>query len=164
MTKPINGEDYKIRYFDSLSFSIFILISVALFVFLGMLVWIAGIFGIIFSIFALYKYYKVLNYVVSINTDFIVVRPFKIKRIKIKDVIKLCCEDVGFAKSKDVVIYLYYYDSGKNVEKSIFLNFRIFYKSKIITVLNLLKDKINIDSESFIKIGIVKKGDVFVEG
>ena len=147
-------------YFDSLSLSLLIVIII-----IGLIIGLffislsipTSIIGIIFIFFLL----KRINNVIYINDYLNILSPFLIpKKIEFSQLMEIKCEMVGFGRSRDILIYVYYKNDNKT-KKSILTNYRIFGKEKVIKLLDNIELK-KIYIESFKMLNIEYRENKFI--
>lgn len=151
-----------IRYYDYYSIvlhSILSLIALAIF---GFLFW-AGAFWIAFAIILLVKFISIINFVIFIDGDFVILKYYKIIRVKIPDVVNLTCERAGLGSSRSNVIWLYYQGKNGKIEKSQLMHNDLFNSSKLLGLLDQLEGRIATDDRSFSIMGIVKRDGKFIK-
>lgn len=150
-----------IVHYDYVSIVIFIL-TIMVFLSIIILLCFAGILGMVFSIILFLKFVRIFNHVIYINNFFFNLSFLYLERIKIDNIVKMTCQNAGLGSSRDTIISIYYIKKG-NIKETKLLYFNIFNKHKLIKLLNSLYGKINIDSSSFVQIGITMKEEVFME-
>lgn len=149
------------KYIDNSSILILVVIMLIA-VGLSSFFFILGGIGYLISFIIIVFMVKSINHVVLFKEKFLIIRYLIIlKWIPIEDVKMLKCETAGMGRSRDVLIYLYYFEKDK-LKKSIFLHFRILGYKNIVYFLNNMRELINIDSESFRIIDIKKMGNKYI--
>lgn len=148
-------------YFDSLSLSLLIVIIIIIGLIIGLFfIFLSiptSIIGIIFIFFLL----KRINNVIYIDDYLNILSPFLIpKKIEFSQLMEIKCEMVGFGRSRDILIYVYYKNDNKT-KKSILTNYRIFGKKKVIKFLDNIELK-KIDIESFKMLNIEFRENKFI--
>ena len=105
-------------------------------------------------------YYK-WNFVISVSdNDFTVFHYFK-KVIPLRNVTALHVKEYGFGATKSLGITMSYEDENGNIKNPILIHYYWTGSVQIVRLLNFLKNKVNIDIESFKKINIIFENDKF---
>lgn len=140
----------------SFFFSLFLLfISLSFLILLTIAMWVVFLIPLLFVLYITYRRYKVILY---IDNDMIkIFNSLYFSKIALKNIEEVYYFPGIIFHDKRSVTFRIKTDQGKEIITS----FPYIMASEVVDMLNLVKDKALINSKSFNKMGIIKKGDYY---